>query len=91
MINPTTTPPEASFDELHPDWALTNKLSQLRAMLLMTYGEARETFTNMSDTTQDNYLWACADLAGYCIEMDNRCAARRGGQAVPCVTPCPKP
>ena len=73
-----TAPHDTSFDELNPGFALTDKLSQLRAMLLMTHGDAREVFTNMSDATQDIYLWACADLAGYCIELDNRCASRHG-------------
>lgn len=36
---------------------------KLGAMLSNCYGEAGETFRNMSDDTQDNYLWACSGMA----------------------------
>lgn len=39
------------------------KTLQLRALLYCTYGNARETFAQMSDDIQDHYMWACADLA----------------------------
>lgn len=42
---------------------LTQKLAQLRAMLLMTYGNAGADFRNMADNHQDDYLWGCFDLA----------------------------
>jgi len=36
---------------------------KLQALLANTYGESGPTFRNMHDDLQDNYLWACTDLA----------------------------
>ena len=45
---------------------LSAKLSQLSALLNATYGNSRESFSSMNDTHQDNYLWACSNLADEC-------------------------
>lgn len=42
---------------------LTKKADQLHSMLTVTYGGGFEAFHAFSDSIQDNYLWACADLA----------------------------
>jgi hypothetical protein len=41
-----------------------NELAQkLSAMLTMTCGECAESFRRTSDDIQDNFMWACADMA----------------------------
>ncbi|CAG4919264.1 hypothetical protein [Paraburkholderia saeva] len=40
--------------------AIVQKLS---AMLTVTCGECGESFRMMADRIQDNYMWACADMA----------------------------
>jgi hypothetical protein len=43
------------------------KAAQLRSLLCMTYGEAADVFQRMSKAAQEDYLWACSDLAdGVC-------------------------
>ncbi len=37
--------------------------SKLNALLAMTYGEQGESFRNMNDAIQDEYMWACSDMA----------------------------
>lgn len=37
--------------------------AKLHALLMMTYGEAGESFRSMNDKLQDDYLWACAGMA----------------------------
>lgn len=37
---------------------------KLHALLCNTVGEAGESFRNFNDEIQDNYMWACADMAG---------------------------
>ena len=37
-------------------------LTQANALLVMVTGEAGAVFRRMSDDTQENYLWAVADL-----------------------------
>jgi hypothetical protein len=39
------------------------KSMQLFAMLKTVVGEGFQTFQLKSDTIQENYLWACSDLA----------------------------
>jgi hypothetical protein len=48
---------------------LTQKLAQLEAVLAMSYGDAGESFRNMNDDLQDNYLWSCGTLARECKEL----------------------
>lgn len=60
---------------------LQQKLAQLDAMLAMSYGSAGETFRNMNDSLQDNYLWACSAIAGECRELaDGLSLARFEGE-----------
>jgi hypothetical protein len=53
-----------------PDQSLSNldraqKLSaQLDALLAVTTGEAGESFRILSDPLQNDFLWACSDMAG---------------------------
>lgn len=58
---------------------LHTKLTHLRALLMVTYGGGGESFRTYSDNIQDEYLWACADLAGECVNRLN--ALRKGGAA----------
>lgn len=60
MANSTVSDTLDRIDTLH------KKLAQLDAMLNMTYGNAGDTFRGMSESLQDNYLWACSNLAGEC-------------------------
>lgn len=48
---------------------LTAKLAQLQALLMMTYGEARESIESMNDVLRDNYFWACSDMANDCLKL----------------------
>ncbi len=48
---------------------LDQKLAQLEAILAMTHGDAGESFRNMSDDLQDNFLWTCRTLASDCKEL----------------------
>ena len=45
---------------------LSAKLGQLKAMLKITYGASAESFHNYNREIQENYMWACADLAEEC-------------------------
>ena len=36
---------------------------KLQAMLMQTYSLAGEDFRTMNDDLQNNYMWACADMA----------------------------
>lgn len=36
---------------------------QLEALLYTTTGESGEAFRMVSDTLQDNFMWACSDMA----------------------------
>lgn len=42
---------------------LDTKARQLRALLHQTYGQAGDEFRTTSPDLQDDYLWACADIA----------------------------
>jgi len=46
-----------AIDEAYGD------ILKLHALLQCTYGESGDSFRNMLDDMQDNYLWACNDLA----------------------------
>ena len=48
---------------------LDNKLKHLESMLMMTYGNARESFDAMNDRLRDNYLWACGDAVHECLVL----------------------
>lgn len=51
---------------------LTGKLTQLHAMLTMTYGAGAENFSELSERTRDNYLWACASMVRECETLTQR-------------------
>lgn len=59
--------PRASSDDVYNH--LSARLSQLSAMLAMTFGGGYEAFKSNSDCTQENYLWACSMLADECEEL----------------------
>lgn len=49
---------------------------KLEALLCNTYGCSGDAFRGMNDTLQDNYLWACGDLAGELVDaLDARVEA----------------
>lgn len=48
---------------------LNQKLAQLESVLVMTHGDAGESFRSMNDDLQDNYLWTCRTLASECKEL----------------------
>lgn len=69
-------------DEREKAEEMESKLLQLHAMLEMTYGNA-ETFSGMSETLRDRFLWACADKAGECAALASEvvsyvCRAKAG-------------
>lgn len=45
---------------------LSARLAQLNALLAAVAGEGFETFETLNQEHQQNYLWACASLAGEC-------------------------
>ena len=49
---------------------LSAKLAQLEAMLKVTYGCSGEIFRNHNSTIQDNYMWACVNLATECRALE---------------------
>lgn len=51
--------------------SLDRKLAQLHAMLIMTYGDAQESFESMNDDLRGNYMWACSDLAEQCKALSS--------------------
>jgi hypothetical protein len=54
--------PGATADDLQE--LIEKKLAGLDAMLLMTWGVGGGTFGRVLDASaQDNYLWACSELA----------------------------
>ena len=38
------------------------RMTQLDAMLVMTFGECGESLRAMSGSLQDNYMWACSSM-----------------------------
>lgn len=47
--------------------ALSGKIQQLQAMVVLISGEGHETFDSMSEDLKTNYLWACETLVGECV------------------------
>jgi hypothetical protein len=45
---------------------LTAKLAQLQALLAMTCDDAQESFQNMNNELQNNYMLACMQMAADC-------------------------
>jgi hypothetical protein len=50
-------------ETLHAIDRATIAAAKLDAMLSAITGERAQGFRNLDDDLQDNYLWACADLA----------------------------
>ena len=45
------------------------KLLHLNSMLLHTCGNSAEAFQCWNDSIQDNYLWACQQMASECADL----------------------
>jgi hypothetical protein len=45
------------------------RISQLRAMMEVTYGEPGEAFRRMNAEIQDNYLWACTTMVAEIAQL----------------------
>lgn len=58
---------KASKDDIH--FQLTARLTQLRAMLMLTCGCGFKTFEGWSDRIKDDYLWACQMAACECEDL----------------------
>ena len=48
---------------------LTTKLAQLKALLAMTCGGARDAFDGLTEAVRDDYLSACCDLTDDCLNL----------------------
>lgn len=78
MANPKSTPPSSPEAVTHsPTTSFLDlkdtvdaKARQLRAMLMMTYGEG--SIRVMSEELQDAYMWACADMADDIVAAMNQ-------------------
>jgi len=55
---------------------LISRLAHLESMLATTYGDSGEAFRCLNDDLQDNYMWACSDMASECRELMNQICAR---------------
>lgn len=53
---------------------LSKKTAQLDALLYMTYGEGGDVFRRSSGAVQENYLWACAELASEARKLAQKLA-----------------
>ena len=69
----------ARADDLHN--YLDNRLAHLTALLMMTYGEAGEAFRNYNDRIQDEYMWACGQMADECRELFTQVMAKAREEA----------
>lgn len=58
-----TCPPNKVIAMVTAIDAAYENILKLNALLANTYGDSGPTFRNMHDDLQDNYLWACTDLA----------------------------
>ncbi len=57
-----------SRTELDAFDTLSAAVTKARALSMMTYGNAGESFRDISDALQDEYLWALGDLLGDAVE-----------------------
>lgn len=57
------TPNSTKQSEMDLRQVVETRARQLRALLDNTYGESGDAFRRMNDDRQDEYLWACADMA----------------------------
>lgn len=56
---------------------LETKTAHLEALLMMTYGEGGESFRTLREDLQDNYMWACCDMATEIRALFQQVVARR--------------
>lgn len=73
-VTPIDGSPRTKRDSFSVRMDMGKKLSQLEALLEMTYCDASEEFNAMDDRLRDNYLWACSDMVKDCIELDHELA-----------------
>lgn len=66
-----------TFDKLQA------KLCQLRALLVSIYGGGGESFRGMNDELQDNFIWACADMAEECERLTDALSPAVYGRSHP--------
>lgn len=93
MAETKSIPPASGDAATHPHIAkvlgygevIGTKARQLRALLYCTYGNACDSFHNMSTEIQDEYLWACADMADAIVQalekLDDIAIAERAHKA----------
>ena len=52
-----------SSEEIDNIDELSRKTGQLAALLYMAHGEGGDVFRRSSEMVQENFLWACSDIA----------------------------
>ncbi|MFL9930862.1 hypothetical protein P0D88_16745 [Paraburkholderia sp. RL18-103-BIB-C] len=57
------------LDSLDPLTRAQNLSAQLDALLSVTTGEVGDSFRMLSDLLQNNFLWACSDMAGELVSI----------------------
>ena len=66
----------ANVDETDLRYLIGENLAKASALASNTFGGSGESFRNMSDTLQDNYMWTVSDLIEQAekawIELENR-------------------
>jgi hypothetical protein len=63
-----------SSDDIENLDELSKKTAQLHALLHMTCGEGGEVFRRRSDEIQENYLWACSEIASSASKLAQKLA-----------------
>lgn len=71
-----TIRPDAKDDDVKH--LLAAKLVHLEAMLVATYGCNGEEFRCWNEALQDNFMWACAEIASECRAILDVLSSRRG-------------
>lgn len=73
-VTPIGGSPRTKRDSFSVRMDMDKKLSQLEALLEMTYCSASEAFNDMDARLRENYLWMCSDMVKDCIELSNELA-----------------
>lgn len=63
MANDTVNPPTLPAVLEEASTRAHILAAKLNALLAFTYGESGDSFRNMSDHLQDEYMWSCSDMA----------------------------
>lgn len=63
IVAPKGSRPRAQSSHMDDFDRLSAVSKQLSALLHMTFGETGDSFRNHSDDIQDNFMWACGDMA----------------------------